>query len=169
MTVISLFQGLTLEQAFTPLALFLCLLGSLLSNKRAIGLIFFANLCFFELIYYFNLHLDVKYYLLALMIDLLIVRLFLRVGAPRFLILLLSLSVLYNGLSYLGYEILGQTFIFNYYIAVMKAVIILSVLSIFTDGCLDALDRKRNNDRGGPANDIGSFHPRSFRASKGVH
>lgn len=167
--MIDLILSLTFEQAFTPLALFLCLLGSSLADKRSIGLMFFANLMFFEGLYFLNLHMDPKYFLLALSVDLLLVRLFLHACAPRFLILLLSLSVLYNGLSYLNIEIIKGEFIHIYYIPVMKTVIILSVLSIFTNGCLDAINRKRNNDSDRGAADIGSFHPRSFRTSKGIH
>lgn len=167
--MIDLIFSLTFEQVFTPLALFLCLLGSSLADNRSIGLMFFTNLMFFEIIYYFNLHMNPKYYLLALSVDLLLVRLLLYSSAPRFLILLLSLAVIYNGVSYLNYEILRLDFIHNYYIPVMKTVIILSVLSIFTNGCLDAVDRKRNNDRSRGSANIGSFHPCSFRTSKGVH
>lgn len=165
--MINFIFSLTFEQAFTPLALFLCVCGSALADKRALGFIYFSNLMFFEVIYYLNLHYSPLYYILALLVDLLVVRIYLNLNATRFLIFFLSISVLYNGLSYLAYEIIDSTFIYIYYNAVMKAIIILSVLSIFIDGCLDAVYRKWNNDSDRRADDIGSFHPRSFRVNKG--
>lgn len=162
---------------FSFICLVLCVISAVISKYKAIALIILLNLSLFQLLKFFEIsdYLGSKYFLMVMLIDTITILLCRKYKSSNFVILLLATAILINPIYFILHELsynhlivweIYTNFIYIYYNAIMKTIIILLSLSIFKDGLLNgSFQRKHNtNNRLNPDSNI--FHPRGMGSKR---